>query len=37
MQQKSDLDFSSGLTILPSLPFKSGRKNKTEAKDFHFF
>jgi hypothetical protein len=24
MQQKSNLDFSSGLTILPGLPFESG-------------
>ncbi len=28
MQQKSDLDFSSGLTILPGLTLKPGRKRK---------
>ncbi len=36
MQQKSDLDFSSGLTILPGLPFKSGRK-PNRSKRFLFF
>jgi hypothetical protein len=28
MQRESDLDFSSGLTILPGLSFKTGKKKK---------
>jgi hypothetical protein len=30
MQQKSDLDFSSGLTILRGLSFKSGRRQEAK-------
>jgi len=37
MQRESDLNFSSGLTILPGLSFKSGIKTKNKKKEEAYF
>jgi hypothetical protein len=37
MQRESDLNFSSGLTILPGLSFKSGIKSRNKKNEEFYF